>query len=72
MVSNTKKCGISHFVSLKIVLENVNLALMNDTSLKAQIRNLAKSCNTSAQAVLQNYLMSRFLYRMSMSKYKDN
>lgn len=26
MVSNTKKCGISHFVSLKIVLENVNLS----------------------------------------------
>ena len=34
---------------------------MNDMSLKAKIRNIAKAKNISAQAVLQNYLMNRFL-----------
>lgn len=44
---------------------------MNDTSLKAKIRNISKNKNISAQAVLQNYLMNRFLYRISMTEYKD-
>ena len=44
---------------------------MNDMSLKARIRNLAKEKNISAQAVLQNYLMRRFLLRLSESEYKD-
>lgn len=44
---------------------------MNDTSLKAKIRNIAKNRNVSAQSILQNYLMSRFLYRLSVSEYKD-
>ena len=44
---------------------------MNDVSLKAKIRNIAKKNNISAQAVLQNYLMSRFLYRLSLTKYKE-
>lgn len=45
--------------------------MMNDMSLKAKIRNISKDKNISAQAVLQNYLISRFLYRLSASNYKD-
>lgn len=44
---------------------------MNDMSLKAKIRNIAKEKNISAQAVLQSYLMSRFLYRLSQTEYKE-
>lgn len=44
---------------------------MNDMSLKAKINNIAKSKNISPQAILQNYLMSRFLYRLSQTEYKD-
>ena len=44
---------------------------MNDMSLKAKIRNIASEKNVSAQSVLQNYLMQRFLHRMSLSDYKD-
>jgi len=45
--------------------------MMNDTSLKAKIRNMSKLKKISAQAVLQNYLMSRFLHRLSATEYKD-
>ena len=34
--------------------------MMNDMSLKAKVRNIAKDKKISAQAVLQNYLMRRF------------
>ena len=44
---------------------------MNDMSLKARIRNIATAKNVSATAVLQNYLISRFLFRLARSKYKD-
>lgn len=44
---------------------------MNDVSLKAKIRNISKEKNISAQAVLQNYLMNRFLYRLSMTEYGE-
>lgn len=44
---------------------------MNDASLKAKINNIAKSKNISPQAVLQNYLMNRFLYRLSLTEYKE-
>ncbi len=44
---------------------------MNDMSLKAKIKNIANKKNISAQAVLQNYLMNRFLYRLSLSEYND-
>jgi len=40
-------------------------------SLKAQIRNLAREMNTSAQILLQNYMFERFLERLSLSDYKD-
>lgn len=45
--------------------------MMNDMSLKAKIRNIAKEKSISAQAVLQNYLMNRFLYRLSLTEYKE-
>lgn len=41
---------------------------MNDVSLKAKIRNISKDKCISAQAVLQNYLMNRFLYRLSKTE----
>ena len=44
---------------------------MNDMSLKAKIRNIAAEKNVSASAVLQNYLISRFLFRLAKSEYKD-
>lgn len=44
---------------------------MNDMSLKAKIRNIAREKHISAQAVLQNYLMNRFLYRVSQSEYQN-
>ncbi len=45
--------------------------MTNDMSLKAKIRNIAKEKNISAQAILQNYLMNCFLYRLSLSEYKE-
>ncbi|MDR1175473.1 MAG: nucleotidyl transferase AbiEii/AbiGii toxin family protein [Treponema sp.] len=44
----------------------------NTMSLKARIRNIAKSKHIAPQAVLQNYLFERFLERLSRSKYQDN
>lgn len=44
---------------------------MNDMSLKAKIRNIAKKEKIPAQLVLQNYLNERFLIRLSLTKYKD-
>lgn len=44
---------------------------MNDMSLKAKIRNIATDKHISAAAVLQNYLISRFLFRLAESEYKD-
>ena len=40
-------------------------------SLKAQIRNIAKKKNIKAQVLLQNYMLERFLERLSLSEYKD-
>jgi predicted nucleotidyltransferase component of viral defense system len=44
----------------------------NTMSLKARIRNIAKSKHIAPQAVLQNYLFERFLERIAQSKYQDN
>ena len=41
------------------------------TSLKAKIRNIAKSKNIPAQVILQNYMFERFLNRLSASEYKE-
>ena len=40
-------------------------------SLKAKIRNIAKSKNIPAQVILQNYMFERFLNRLSSSEYKE-
>ena len=40
-------------------------------SLKAKIKNYAKSNNIAAQVVLQNYMFECFLARLSESKYRD-
>lgn len=40
-------------------------------SLKAKIKNYAKSSNIAAQVVLQNYMFERFLARMSESEYRE-
>lgn len=40
-------------------------------SLKAKIKNYAKSNNIAAQVVLQNYMFERFLARMSKSEYNE-
>ena len=40
-------------------------------SLKAKIRNIAKSKNIPAQVILQNYMFERFLNRLSVSAYKE-
>jgi len=43
---------------------------MNAMSLKAKIRNIAKTKGVSAQVVLQNYFFERFLDRLSRSEYR--
>lgn len=40
-------------------------------SLKAKIRNIAKSKNLPAQVILQNYMFERLLNRLSASEYKE-
>jgi len=43
---------------------------INAMSLKAKIRNIAKTKGVSAQVVLQNYFFERFLDRLSRSEYE--
>lgn len=40
--------------------------------LKDLIRNLAKDKAADAQILLRNYMMERFLERISLSEYKEN
>ncbi len=40
-------------------------------SLKRRINNYAKKNNVAAQVVLQNYMIERFLERLSVSEYKQ-
>ena len=46
--------------------------MKNAMQLKALIKNLAKEKYISAQLVLQNYMLERFLERISLSSYRDN
>ena len=39
--------------------------------LKDRIRNLAKSKSADAQVLMRNYMMERFLERISVSEYRD-
>lgn len=45
--------------------------MKNAMQLKARIKNIAKEKNIAAQLVLQNYMLERFLERVSLSEYKD-
>lgn len=42
------------------------------TQLKALVRNMSKGNSTQAQIIIRNYMMERFLDRLSQSKYRDN
>lgn len=44
---------------------------MNEMSLKARIRNLAKENGIPAQLVMQQFFVERFLLRLSRTEYKD-
>ena len=46
--------------------------MKNAMQLKAVIKNLSKKKNISSTLVLQNYMLERFLERVSLSKYRDN
>lgn len=41
------------------------------TQIKAKVRNLSGGDSKKAQTLIRNYVMERFLERMSVSKYKD-
>ncbi len=45
--------------------------MKNAMQLKAHIKNIAKEKNISAQLVLQNYMLERYLERVSLSEYRD-
>ena len=45
--------------------------MKNAMQLKAWIKNMAKEKNIAAQLVLQNYMLERFLERVSLSDYKN-
>ena len=40
--------------------------------LKAKVRNLAQGDSTKSQTLIRNFIMERFLERVSLSEYKDN
>ena len=46
--------------------------MRNAMQLKAIVRNMAKGKKISAQLVLQNYMLERFLERVSLSAYRDH
>lgn len=46
--------------------------MRNTMQLKAVVKNIAKEKKISAQLVLQNYMLERFLERVSVSDYQDN
>ena len=46
--------------------------MKNAMQLKAIIKNMAKEKRISAQLVLQNYMLERFLERVSLSPYREN
>ncbi len=46
--------------------------MKNSMQLKAVVKNIAKKKKISAQLVLQNYMLERFLERVSISEYRNN
>ncbi len=45
--------------------------MINGMQLKAEVKKIAKEKEISAGLVLQNYMLERFLERVSLSKYRD-
>ena len=45
--------------------------MKNAMQLKAYVKNIAKEKDISAQLVLQNYMLERYLERVSLSEYRD-
>ena len=45
--------------------------MKNAMQLKAVVKKIAKAKKISAQLVLQNYMLERFLERVSFSRFKD-
>ena len=52
--------------------ENNKLPATSPRQLKAWINSMARKNDLAANTVLQNYMMERFLERVSISKYRDN
>jgi len=46
--------------------------IKTSTQLKAKVRNLSGSDSTKAQTLIRNFIMERFLERISLSEYRDN
>lgn len=46
--------------------------MRNAMQLKATINNLARKKGIRPQLALQNYMLERFLERVSLSQYRDN
>lgn len=46
--------------------------MRNAMQLKAQVRNLAKKSGASAEVLLRNFVMERFLERLAVSDYRHN
>jgi hypothetical protein len=53
-------------------MENDKFPIDNPRRLIDWINNMAKKNNLVANTVIQNYMMERFLGRVSISKYRDN
>lgn len=53
-------------------MEKDRFPISNPRQLKDWINNMAKKNGLIAGTVLQNYMMERFLERVSVSKYCDN
>jgi len=45
--------------------------MKTSTQLKALIRNLSREKNVKAEILLRNFMLERFLERISLSKYKN-
>ena len=46
--------------------------MKNAMQFKAIVKNIAKEKRISAQLVLQNYMLERFLERVALSQYRSN
>ena len=46
--------------------------MRTSTQLKALVRNLSTAKNVETEIILRNFMLERFLERISVSKYKDN